>query len=71
MTADVRVYEVPSLKVCALKFTETARARIEKAGGECLTFDQLALRAPFGQNTVIFLSVLCYITDCLMVLCLL
>ncbi|PON98218.1 Ribosomal protein [Trema orientale] len=32
-------------------FTETARARIEKAGGECLTFDQLALRAPLGQNT--------------------
>ncbi|KAG9147781.1 hypothetical protein Leryth_026429 [Lithospermum erythrorhizon] len=29
-----------------------ARARIEKAGGECLTFDQLALRAPLGQNTV-------------------
>ncbi|KAJ4808452.1 hypothetical protein LUZ62_021018 [Rhynchospora pubera] len=24
-------------------FTEIARARIEKAGGQCLTFDQLAL----------------------------
>ncbi|KAH9608928.1 hypothetical protein KSS87_002787 [Heliosperma pusillum] len=53
VTDDVRVYEVPSLKVCALRFTETARARIEKAGGECLTFDQLALRAPLGQNTVL------------------
>lgn len=52
MTDDIRVYEVPSIKVCALRFTETARARIEKAGGECLTFDQLALRAPLGQNTV-------------------
>lgn len=49
---DIRVYEVPALKVTALRFTETARARIEKAGGECLTFDQLALRAPLGQNTV-------------------
>lgn len=52
MTDDIRVYEVPALKVTALRFTETARARIEKAGGECLTFDQLALRAPLGQNTV-------------------
>ena len=41
------------MKVAALRFTETARARIEKAGGECLTFDQLALRAPLGQNTVL------------------
>ncbi|KAK7344254.1 hypothetical protein VNO77_13655 [Canavalia gladiata] len=53
ITDDVRVYEVPALKVTALRFTETARARIEKAGGECLTFDQLALRAPLGQNTVL------------------
>ncbi|KAK9063104.1 hypothetical protein SSX86_016974 [Deinandra increscens subsp. villosa] len=38
------VYNVffPSLKITALRFTETARARIEKACGECLTFDQLA-----------------------------
>ena len=52
VTDDVRVAEVPVLKVAALRFTETARARILKAGGECLTFDQLALRAPLGQNTV-------------------
>lgn len=52
VTDDIRVYEVPTLKVTALRFTETARARIEKAGGECLTFDQLSLRAPLGQNTV-------------------
>ncbi|CBI36879.3 unnamed protein product, partial [Vitis vinifera] len=53
VTDDLRVYEVPCLKVTALRFTERARARIEKAGGECLTFDQLALRAPLGQNTVL------------------
>lgn len=52
VTDDTRVYEVPALKVTALRFTETARARIVKAGGECLTFDQLALLAPLGQNTV-------------------
>ncbi|EYU46738.1 hypothetical protein ABFS82_04G013800 [Erythranthe guttata] len=53
VTDDIRVHEIPAMKVAALRFTETARARIEKAGGECLTFDQLALRAPLGQNTVI------------------
>ncbi|XP_008810211.2 60S ribosomal protein L18-2-like [Phoenix dactylifera] len=53
VTDDKRVYEVPSMKVTALRFTETARARILNAGGECLTFDQLALRAPLGQNTVL------------------
>lgn len=52
VTDDLRVHDVPALKVTALRFTERARARILKAGGECLTFDQLALRAPLGQNTV-------------------
>ncbi|KAL0717638.1 hypothetical protein Bca4012_066960 [Brassica carinata] len=53
ITDDLRVHEIPAVKVTALRFTERARARIEKAGGECLTFDQLALRAPLGQNTVL------------------
>jgi len=53
VTDDVRFLEVPKLTVCALKFTSTARARIVKAGGECLTLDQLALRAPTGKNTVL------------------
>ncbi|KAK4381420.1 60S ribosomal protein L18-2 [Sesamum angolense] len=57
VTDDIRAHEVPALKVTALRFTETARARIEKAGGECLTFDQLALRAPLGQNT--FTTIVC------------
>ncbi|OEL22871.1 60S ribosomal protein L18-3, partial [Dichanthelium oligosanthes] len=52
VTDDKRITEVPAMKVCALRFTETARARIINVGGECLTFDQLALRAPLGQNTV-------------------
>lgn len=66
VTDDVRAYEVPTLMVCALRFTKTARARIEKAGGECLTFDQLALRAPLGQNTVINHTPLplCYLIYC-------
>ncbi len=29
------------------------RARIVKAGGECITFDQLALKSPKGTNTVL------------------
>ena len=40
-------------QVCALHFTEGARARILKAGGEVITFDQLALKAPKGNNTVL------------------
>eukprot|EP00933_Yihiella_yeosuensis_P004431 TRINITY_DN1087_c0_g1_i4.p2 TRINITY_DN1087_c0_g1~~TRINITY_DN1087_c0_g1_i4.p2 ORF type:complete len:153 (-),score=40.68 TRINITY_DN1087_c0_g1_i4:77-481(-) len=53
VTDDKRMYEVPKLSVCALRFTETARARIIKAGGECLTFDKLAMRSPLGQGTVL------------------
>ena len=30
-----------------------ARARIEQAGGECLTSNQLALKAPLDQNMVL------------------
>ena len=53
ITDDVRIMEVPKLKICALKVTERARARILKSGGEIITFDQLALRAPKGKNTVL------------------
>jgi len=53
VTDDVRMLEVPKLTVCALAFTERARARILAAGGEILTFDQLALRSPTGENTVL------------------
>ena len=57
VTDDIRLVECPALKVCALRFSETARARIIKAGGECITFDQLALRAPKGANTVLLQGV--------------
>merc|ERR1711976_596748 len=53
VTDDVRVLDVPKLTVCALRVTDSARARILKAGGEVITFDQLALRAPKGSNTVL------------------
>lgn len=53
VTDDNRMLEVPKLNIAALRFTSTARARIEKAGGECLTFDQLAMRAPTGSNVVL------------------
>lgn len=48
VTNDARLLEVPKLTVCALKFTEKARERIVAAGGQCLSFDQLALRSPTG-----------------------
>ena len=53
ITDDIRLLEVPKLRICALRVTETARARILKAGGEIITFDQLALTAPTGANTVL------------------
>ena len=46
---DKRILEVPKLNVCALKFTESARKRILNAGGSCITFDQLAQKAPTGK----------------------
>ncbi|EGG25274.1 S60 ribosomal protein L18 [Cavenderia fasciculata] len=48
---DERLIETPKLTICALKFSEAVRARIVKAGGKCLTFDQLALLRPRGNNT--------------------
>ncbi|CAL1530622.1 unnamed protein product [Lymnaea stagnalis] len=53
ITDDIRIHALPKLKICALRITERARGRILKAGGEILTFDQLALRSPKGQNTVL------------------
>uniref|UniRef100_A0A7S1GNR7 Large ribosomal subunit protein uL15/eL18 domain-containing protein n=1 Tax=Cyclophora tenuis TaxID=216820 RepID=A0A7S1GNR7_CYCTE len=53
VTDDVRMLECPKMSVCALAFTEGARKRIVGAGGECLTFDQLALRSPTGDNTIL------------------
>lgn len=53
VTDDERMLEVPALRVAALKVTKTARARILKAGGEVLTLDQLAQKAPKGAETVL------------------
>lgn len=41
------------MTVAALRFTETARARIVKAGGKCLTLDQLIMTAPTGSGTLL------------------
>ena len=53
ITDDVRLFDVPKLTVAALSVTKGARARILKAGGEIITLDQLAQRAPTGKNTVL------------------
>eukprot|EP01119_Soliformovum_irregulare_P016813 TRINITY_DN491_c0_g1_i1.p1 TRINITY_DN491_c0_g1~~TRINITY_DN491_c0_g1_i1.p1 ORF type:complete len:188 (+),score=43.78 TRINITY_DN491_c0_g1_i1:55-618(+) len=53
VTDDSRIFNIPALKVCALRFTEAARTRIVKNGGTCLTFDQLALQRPKGTNCVL------------------
>jgi large subunit ribosomal protein L18e len=53
ITNDTRVLEIPKLRVCATSITETARKRILAAGGEVLTFDQLAQISPDGKGTVL------------------
>ncbi|KAI5300792.1 hypothetical protein KEM55_004966 [Ascosphaera atra] len=53
VTDDNRLLEVPKLSIAALRFTETARSKIEKAGGEMMSIDKLALRSPTGANTVL------------------
>merc|ERR1711924_232739 len=54
VTDDVRMLDAPKgLKVCALRFTESARNRILAAGGEILTFDQLAQQYPTGSNCLL------------------
>merc|ERR1712173_474633 len=53
ITNDTRIFEIPKMTICALRVTEKARERILKAGGEIITFDQLALRAPTGKNTIL------------------
>lgn len=53
ITDDSRLLKFPKATVAALRFTAGARATILKAGGEAITLDQLALRAPKGENTLI------------------
>ncbi|KAF8654302.1 hypothetical protein AX16_003561 [Volvariella volvacea WC 439] len=53
VTDDVRLLEVPKITIAALRFTQAAKERILKAGGEALTLDQLAQRSPTGSNTVL------------------
>ena len=48
ITDDERLYEVPKMTVAALRFTESARARIVGAGGTCLTLDELIMQTPSG-----------------------
>ena len=50
---DERLLSVPKLTICCLKCSDRARDRVVKAGGEIITFDQLAKRAPKGAGTVL------------------
>lgn len=51
---DPRLVQVPQgLQLVALRVSESARARIEAAGGKVHTFDQFALQNPTGQGTVL------------------
>lgn len=49
VTDDERILEIPKMNIAALKFTEAARARITKAGGVCMTLDELVKKCPTGK----------------------
>ena len=55
ITNDERLLdsEIPKVKICALRITKTAKARLAAIGGEFMTFDQLALKAPLGKQTIL------------------
>ncbi|KAK9459874.1 60S ribosomal protein eL18 [Lipomyces oligophaga] len=54
ITDDVRlIKDFPKVTVAALRVSAGAREKILKAGGEIITLDQLALRAPTGKNTLL------------------
>merc|ERR1712166_1356342 len=53
VTDDERQYTLPKLNVFALRFTETARARIVAAGGSCMELDQFAMQNPTGSKTLL------------------
>jgi len=53
VSGDARIEKLGKFTIAALKFTESARAQILKAGGEAITLDQLALRTPTGANTLL------------------
>merc|ERR1719506_1401899 len=50
VTDDERILEIPKMNIAALKFTEAARARITKAGGVCMTLDELVKKCPTGKG---------------------
>jgi len=54
---DARKLSLPKLNVCALHVTDTARARIIKAGGKIYTLDQLALKQPTGSQAILLRGV--------------
>jgi ribosomal protein L18E len=57
VTDDIRTtgLDTPKMTIAALRFTETARAKIVKAGGKCLTLDQLIMATPTGKYWFFFL----------------
>jgi large subunit ribosomal protein L18e len=54
VTNDNRLLNLPEgVRICALKFTNAARARIAQSKGQIFTFDQLAQVAPTGKNVLL------------------
>ena len=49
VTDDMRALNCGKMTVAAIRFTESARARITAAGGECMTLDELVMKNPTGK----------------------
>ena len=54
---DVRLdeSEMIPVRLAALKFTKSARAQIEKAGGECMLLDEYIQRYPTGEDSFLIM----------------
>ncbi|GCA63274.1 ribosomal protein L18e [Kipferlia bialata] len=53
VTNDDRLVLCPKMTIAALKFSKTARTRIEKAGGRCMTLDELLEAKPTGAGCIL------------------
>lgn len=47
---DERDLDIKKMNVVAMKFSATARARIERAGGKCMSFDEMLQQNPTEQG---------------------
>ena len=50
---DERLLKIPKLTICALKISSSAYKRLNEAGVNIITMDQLLIMSPIGKNTIL------------------